>query len=304
MKALWHFLSLDDPNVRWVVIGCMLIGAGASVVGCFLFLRKQSLVGDAVAHSVLPGVAFGFLLAGEKNPLFLLVGAAVAGWISILAMEMIRSRSRLKPDAAIAIVLSSFFALGMMLLSYIQNDPAGQHAGLNNFLFGKAASMLYQDVLVFSAVDLLLILLIILFFPYLKVYAFDPQFAKTAGLPVRFLEILLATLTMLAVATGIQTVGVVLMAALLITPAAAARFWTNNLKVMLIVAVLFGVMAALAGCYISLMAPAMATGPWIVVVLSVLAFGSILLAPAGMVARNRSRRRHREKLLLEGRNSF
>src|SRR5690606_33596687 len=138
------------PNVRWVTLGTVLIGAGAALVGCFTFLKKKSLVGDAVAHAVLPGICLSFILSGTKNPIYLLIGAGITGLISILLMDFISNRSKLKPDSAIAIVLSVFFAVGMMLLSYIQGGTSGNQSGLNHFLFGKAASMVRFDVLVFS----------------------------------------------------------------------------------------------------------------------------------------------------------
>ena len=251
-------------NLIWVIIGCALIGG---VLPCwyFCFSTKQSLVGDAVAHSLLPGVALSFLIFEEKNLWVLFPGALIAGWLSLLSIDAIRNYSKIKSDTAIAIVLSVFFAVGIVLLTHIQQGAYGNQSGLDSFLFGKAASMLPRDIYLFVLVDLILIGAIIVFYPFLKLYSFDPDFASAAGLPAKWLEFLLSTLTVLAVASGIQAVGVVLMAALIITPAAAARFYTKRLSYMLLLALAFGMTSAIGGVLISYTAPSMPTGPWIVV---------------------------------------
>ncbi len=231
MNTLIEFFSFADPNVRTVVLGSMLLGASAAIVGCFTFLRKRALVGDAVAHSILPGVCVAYMLSGQKSPFILLAGAVTAGWLSLLAMDFIVQRTKLKTDTAIGLVLSVFFGLGILLLTHIQHSGSAGQAGLDKFLFGKAASMTRQDVLVFGATATVLLLIVLALFKEFKLVSFDPDYARSVGLPVRSLEFTLATITVLAVAVGIQAVGVVLMAALLITPAAAARFWTCDLTV-------------------------------------------------------------------------
>lgn len=300
MNSLTEFFSFTDPNVTIVVLGSVLLGASAAIVGCFTFLRKRALVGDAVAHSILPGVCIAFMLTGQKNPLILLGGAVVAGWISLVAMDYIVQRTKLKADTAIGLVLSVFFGLGIMLLTSIQHSGSAGQAGLDKYLFGKAASMTRQDVMVFGTTALILLLVVLIFFKEFKLVSFDPDYAQTIGLPVRRLEFLLATITVLAVAVGIQAVGVVLMAALLITPAAAARFWTDDIRVMLLLAAAFGILSAIFGSYVSYVAPSMPTGPWIVVLLSVLAMGSVFLAPRrGILARLQLQRSNSRKMMLE-----
>jgi len=294
------FFTFTDPNVRMVTLGSMLLGASAAIVGCFTFLRKRALVGDAIAHSILPGVCAAFILSGQKNPVVLLVGAMVSGWISLLVMDFIINKTKLKADTAIGLVLSVFFGLGILMLTSIQHSGAANQAGLDQFLFGKAASMTREDVFTFSTVAVILLVVVMIFFKEFKLIAFDADYARTIGLPVRFLEFLLSTITVLAVATGIQAVGVVLMAALLITPAAAARFWTENIKVMVILAALFGLLSGLFGSYVSYTAPSMPTGPWIVMLLSVVALGSVILAPKrGILARVIMRRTNARKMLIE-----
>ena len=287
-------------NLIWVIIGCALIGGGASVVGSFAFLRKQSLVGDAVAHSLLPGVALSFLIFEEKNLWVLFPGALLAGWLSLISIDLITNKSKIKSDTAIAIVLSVFFAVGIVLLTHIQQGEYGNQSGLESFLFGKAASMLPRDIYLFVMVDIILILAIVIYYPYLKLYSFDPDFAKGVGLPAKWLEFLLATLTVLAVASGIQAVGVVLMAALIITPAATARFYTKRLSHMLFLALGFGMVSAVGGVLISYSAPSMPTGPWIVVILSFIAVFTFLMAPRkGIIHRNQMRKQHVAKMNRE-----
>jgi manganese/zinc/iron transport system permease protein len=287
-------------NFAWVMIGCALIGAGASAVGVFSFLRKQALVGDAVAHALLPGVALAFMISGEKSIWILFPGAFVAGWIGLLSIDLISRYSKIKPDTSIAIVLTIFFSIGIVLLTHIQQSDYGNQSGLSDFLFGKAAAMLPSDIALFVLVDSILLILIVITYPYLKLYSFDPDFAKAIGLPVKGIQFILSSLTVLAVASGIQAVGVVLMAALIITPAAAARFFTGRLSHMIILAMLVGLISSLLGVYISSMALSMPTGPWIVMVLSVLAILAFIFAPGkGLLQRTRRRLKHQRKVRTE-----
>ncbi|MEX2379240.1 MAG: iron chelate uptake ABC transporter family permease subunit [Vicingaceae bacterium] len=294
------FLSFSDPNVRYVVIGSIILGATSAIVGSFAFLRKRALVGDAIAHAVLPGVALAFILSGVKDPFILIIGALISGWLSILTIDGIERTTKLKSDAAIGIVLSVFFGVGILLMTHIQHSGNAAQSGLDSFIFGKAASLTPHDIKVFSGIGLLLIILIFLFFKEFKLISFNPDYAKTIGLPVKFLTFLLSTITVLAVAVGIQAVGVVLMAALLITPASGARFWTNKLSSMLVIATLFGAISAFMGSYVSYIAPSMPTGPWVVMMLSILTVGSIWFAPKkGMLARYKLRIENQNKILTE-----
>ncbi|MEM8567712.1 MAG: iron chelate uptake ABC transporter family permease subunit [Bacteroidota bacterium] len=292
MDTFLEFFSFSDPNVRYVVIGSVLLTSSSSVVGCFTFLKKKALVGDAVAHAVLPGVCLSFILTGEKNPLVLIIGAFITGWLSLILIDIISGKSKIKEDTAIGLILSIFFGIGIFILTIIQKSGAAAQTGLDSFLFGKAASLVGQDLIVFGIVALLLFAAVWLLFKEFSLLAFDEGFAQSMGLPVRRIELVLTTLTVLAVVIGIQAVGVVLMAAMLITPAAAARFWTDKIKVMIVLAALFGSISGLLGAYISYIAPSMPTGPWIVVVISSIAFISFFLAPGkGILYRLRNQLR-------------
>ncbi|GAA4297416.1 iron chelate uptake ABC transporter family permease subunit [Nibribacter koreensis] len=300
MNTLWEFLSMQDANVRFVTIGSVLLAASSAVVGCFTVLRKRALVGDAVAHAVLPGVCLAFILTGEKNPVVLLVGSFLTGWLSLVVIDLITSKSRIKEDTAIGLVLSVFFGIGVLLLTSIQHSGNENQSGLDKFLFGSAAALVGQDLYTFGAVAVLLLVSVVLLYKEFKLLSFDIAYARTIGLPVRKLELLLTTLTVLAVVVGIQSVGVVLMSAMLITPAAAARFWTDRLGAMIVIAAVMSAVCGAAGAFVSFTAPAMPTGPWIVMLLSMLAIFSFILAPnKGLLARYLSQRRVRRQMMRE-----
>ncbi len=279
MQSLLDFFSFSDPNVRYVVIGNVLLSASAAMVGVFILLQKKALVGDAVSHAVLPGICAAFLFSGSKNIAFMLVGAFVTGWLALVAIDYITAKSKIKKDAAIGLVLSVFFGAGMVMMTYIQQSGNAAQSGLDHFIFGKAATLIGSDLLVFSVLATVLLIVVGVFFKSFALVAFDRPYAQALGYPVRKLDLLLTSLTVLAVITGITAVGVVLMAAMLITPAAAARFWTDNIRRMVGIAVAFGMFAGLAGAYISYSAPSMPTGPWMVVVSSAIAFFSFFFAP-------------------------
>jgi manganese/zinc/iron transport system permease protein len=279
IDQLVDFFSFSHPNIRTVTLGTVVLSMVSAVVGCFTYLRKRALVGDAVSHAILPGVALAFFIGQGKHPAFLLIGALLAGWIALLTIDGLVNNSKLKTDTAIAFVLSVFFGFGIFLLSIIQQKGTGEQAGLDSFLFGKAAGMTNLEVQTFLGVAALLVLLIVVFFHSFKLVAFNRDFAISLGAPVKLLEFLLATMTVLAITTGIQSVGVVLMAALLITPAAAARPFTNRLLPMLLLSALFGGFGGLIGSFVSYTQPQMPTGPWIVVVISFFAVMALLFAP-------------------------
>lgn len=295
MMAFWQ--QFADTSVLLVSLGVMLIGGGAAMVGTFTFVRKRALLGDAIAHAVLPGVVLAFMVTGDKQPFGLLLGAVLAGLLSLWYMDVITNHSKIKPDAAIGAVLSLFFGLGILLLTAIQGRGDAQQAGLDKFLFGKAASLSRQDVMVFAGTTLLVLTVVMFLFRRYVAVSFDRDFALSAGLPVKLLEFSLSVLTVLTVATGIQAVGVVLMAALLITPSAAARFWTDNMGKLTALSAVFGIVAGLGGTLISYTATGMPTGPWIVVILSMIALVSVMLAPGqGILARGRQNRINSRKI--------
>lgn len=270
---------LTDHTVRIVGAGALLMGITSGVLGVFTLLRRQSLLGDAMSHAALPGLALAFLLTRSKESAPLLLGAALAAWAGALAVIAITSYTRLKSDAALGIVLSVFFGFGLVLLTVIQRLPTAAQAGLDKFLFGQAATLLQRDVVTVGVVAVLALGAVGLGWKEFKLLSFDPAFAGVQGFPVRLLDVLLTSLVVLAIVAGIQTVGVVLMSAMLIAPAAAARQWTDRLSTMVILSALFGALAGIGGVILSSVGDSLPTGPAIVVCASILVYGSLLFAP-------------------------
>jgi manganese/zinc/iron transport system permease protein len=305
MNDLFGILSyLDDPNARFVFTGTFLLGISAGVLGCFAILRRRALVGDAVAHAVLPGVCLAFIVVGDKDPFALLVGSMIFGWISMIVMDAIVRHTKLSTDASIGMVLSVFFGLGVVLLTYIQGTGNVNQSGLDAFLFGNAASLVPRDVMVFGSLSVLVLLVIALSWKELKLVSFDPGYGRAIGYPVKRLEFLIATLMVMTITVGLQAVGVVLMASMLIIPAAAGRYWTESLHIMVLVAGGVGAVSGVSGTVISGLAPAMPTGPWIVVSALFLFLVSFLFAPGrGEVVRQfktfRNRRRVQDENVLK-----
>ena len=295
---------LFDYTIRTVAAGSLLLGVVSGVLGVYALLRRQSLLGDTISHAALPGVVLAFLLTGSKAPMTLLIGAMLTGWLGTIWLMVIVKRTRIKQDSALALVLSVFFGVGMVLLSYTQRLPNAGQAGLNKFLFGQAATMLESDVLTIAVLGATAILITLLLWKEFKLVSFDPDYAAGQGFPVGFLEILLTTLLVVAIVIGLQAVGVVLMSAMVVAPGAAARQWTDRLGVMVVLSAMFGGLAGLSGVFVSGLRPGLSTGPAIVLVISAIAFLSILLAPnrgliAGLIRRARSRRTARSEQVLQ-----
>lgn len=277
MEALTYFFT--DPIAQKVILGVAVIGGISGVVGTFSFLRKKTLIADAISHSVLPGVCIGFMFAGTKDPLSLMIGALVIGWFSVWSIDYISRATKLSEDTAIALVSTLFFAIGSVLLSIISKSQNAEQSGLKNFLFGKAATMTSIDIQVFIIASLVILSLVILFFKPFQLLCFNSEFAKTIGIKTKWIEFLLSSLTVLTVAIGIQSVGVVLMSALLIAPAASARYWTNKLPLMLVIAAFFGVISGILGVVFSTVKDNMPTGPWIVFSLFLFTLITLIFAP-------------------------
>lgn len=273
-------------NLLWVLLGAMLLGIAAGLNGTFAFLQKQSLVGDAAAHAALPGIAIAYLVTQQKDLPILMFGAAITSAVAVYMIQWIVTQSKIKADAAIGLVLSVFFGVGIVLITLVNQSGAGNQSGLNDFIFGKAATMAKSDLIWLSGSALLIILMCLLFFKEWKLMIFDPVFAKGIGLPIERLRILLTALTVLTIVTGIQAVGVILMAAMLIIPAAAARFWSSHLGVILVTSAFFGALSGAIGTMISSLRTGLSTGPIIVLSAAMLFLISYIFAPnRGLLAK-------------------
>ena len=291
---------LQSYTTQMVLLGTALLGLASGIAGTFAVLRKESLIGDGLSHAALPGVVIAFLLTGIKDIEVLIAGAALssitAAWLITITVE----NSKIKFDGALATILSAFFGLGMVLLTYVQSlNDAGQ-AGLSKFIFGQAATILARDVYITSAAALIIIVLTALFWKELKLISFDVEYAKTLQIPVTFTLILYRSLLIMTIIIGIQSVGAILISSLLIAPAVGARQWTNKLGTMCILAGLFGMISAIGGTIWSTSVPKLPTGPAIIVILSILVLLSLIFAPnRGMLWQFRKNRQSKHALLSE-----
>lgn len=272
-------LIFTDYTLRNVALGAMILGVVSGVLGAFAVLRRQALLGDAMSHAALPGVVIAFMLTGTKALLPLMLGAIIAGWLGARFISSVVRRTRLKEDTALGIVLSVFFGFGLLLLTYVQRQGNAQQAGLDKFLFGKAAAIVTQDVIEMGIVGAIVLVLLVLFWKEFKLLAFDPEYTAALGFPVRFLDTLLTTLIVVAIVLGLQTVGVVLMSAMIVAPASAARQWTDKLSTMVVLSAFFGVLGGVGGALISATSRGLSTGPVIVLTMTTIVMVSILFAP-------------------------
>lgn len=264
-------LLLRDYNSRVVVLSTTLLGCAAGMVGSFTLLRKRALMGDALSHATLPGIATAFIVAaslgadGKSLPI-LLFGATIAGLIGVASILLIRSTTRLKEDTALGIVLSVFFGAGISLLTIAQKMESGHAAGLESFIYGKTASMGANDARLIATSALACVIATLFLFKELKLLCFDEGFAHSRGFPVLLLDWVLMSLVVIISIVGLQAVGLVLMIALLVIPAAAARFWTETMWRMTFVSAGLGAAGGMLGAAISALFSKLPSGAMIVLV--------------------------------------
>lgn len=309
-----RFFTFQDPTVRYALAGSILLGITCGLLGSFIVVRRMALVGDALSHAVLPGVALGFLWNMSKDPLAIFLGATVAGLAGAFAVGLIKQTTRLKEDTALGMVLATFFAVGICLMTMIQRLPTGNKSGLDKFLFGQAAAIGPEDLRLMAIIAGFAILAVFVFYKEFLVTSFDEDFARSTGLPVRVIHYGLMLLLAFAVVIALQAVGVVLVSAMLITPAAAAYLLTDRMSRMLLLAAVFGMLAGAAGAFFSFLGPSLPTGPFMVLGATFVFAGAFFFAPRhGVVTRwwrqrSRAQRVQRENTLksayhvLEGRD--
>ncbi len=272
-------LVFTDYTLRTITLGTAILGAICGMLGSFAVLRKQSLLGDAISHAALPGIAISFLITGAKDSNILLLGALVSGLIGAFWIRKITTKTHLKSDTALGLILSLFFGFGMLLLTFIQKQPNANQAGLDKYLFGQAATLVESDVWLMAIVTGICLLVLFLFWKEFKLLLFDENYTKTLGFNTKFIDALITFFIVLAIVLGLQTVGVVLMSAMLLAPAAAARQWTNSLSMMVFLAAIFGAFSGVFGTAISASQNNLSTGPVIVLVAAVFVLISFIFSP-------------------------
>jgi manganese/zinc/iron transport system permease protein len=285
-EQAFRFFTFQDPAVRYALIGSMLLGVTCGLLGSFIVVRKMALVGDALSHAVLPGVALGFLWNMAKDPVAIFTGAVLAGLLGAGMVHLLKQTTRLKEDTALGLVLASFFAVGVCLVTMIQRLPTGNKSGIDKFLFGQAAAIGAGDVRLMAVVTGLAILAILLCYKEFLVTSFDAAFARSAGFPVQAIHYSLMLLLAFAVVIALQAVGVVLVSAMLVTPAAAAYLLTDRMHRMLALAACFGLLAGAVGAFFSFLRPNLPTGPLMVLGATLVFALAFLFGPRhGVLAR-------------------
>lgn len=284
--TLWN---IDyDYTLRVVALGGGLLGVLSGIVGSFAVLRQQALMGDALSHATLPGVAIAFLLFGRELPV-LLIGAGIASALAVQFIRVLTQTTRIKQDTAMAIALVSWFALGLALLTFIQRQGNASQAGLDKFIFGQAAAIVERDVILILGASIVVIGILVVFWKELKLLVFDSEFAHANGFPTRSLELLLSTLIVVTIVLGLQLAGVILMVGMLISPAIASRQWTNRLSHMVLLSAVFGGFSGSLGAIISAVDVNLPTGALIIVVSFGLVALSLLFAPQRGILWQRTR---------------
>ncbi|MGJ8726096.1 MAG: iron chelate uptake ABC transporter family permease subunit [Roseibacillus sp.] len=302
LADLWEILSLQNYNTRIVVLSTTILGIATGLVGSFLLLRKRSLMGDALSHATLPGIAiaFGLMVSwgldGKSLP-GLLFGATVSGVLGVLLMLAIRRTTRLRDDVAMGLVLSVFFGLGIALLSMVSEIPGASAAGLESFIYGQPASIVMSDFILITIVSAAISITTILLFKEFTLLCFDDGFAASQGWPAILLDIALLGLVTAVTVIGLQSVGLILIIAFLITPPTTARFWTNDLKHMAILSGVFGALSGWLGATVSALYANLPAGALIVLVAATLFLASMFFAPArGVLPRALRQKRLRQKV--------
>ena len=291
---------LGSINAVYVLFASLFLGATGGLIGSFAVLKKQGLLGDALAHASLPGIAIAFVIMQSKFLPGLLFGALISALVGAFCISFLVNQTKIKMDTAMACILSVFFGIGIFSLTYIQKLPLSSQSGLDAFLFGQAASLLKADLYLILGIFLIISFIVFIFWKELKLFIFDSEFTKVLGFRRVYLEFLFMTIFVLAIVVSLQAVGVVLTAAVFITPAVSAMFWSNKLFIVTILSMFFGSIGGATGAYISSVYSQMPTGPVIVLFLSLIFFFSFMFAPKkGHIYKTISQIRTTKKIQME-----
>lgn len=281
-----------------VALGTVLLAMSTGIVGTVSILKGQSLIGDVVGHASFPGIVLAFILIAQKNSLYLMSGAILAGVFAFLLIQFVVNNSKLEADTTMAVVLSSMFGFGMVLKSYIQgnkNFANASQAGLANYIFGQAAYMLREDVIIIFTVSIISLLFFIIFFKEIKIHVFDPAYAETIGIKRSYVSVLIMVITMILIAAGLKAVGAILISSMLITPGVIGMQWSRDYKKVLVIAGASGAVSAFIGTVISTLIKGMSTGPSIILIMSFIALFSVVFGTRGVIATSIRRRKLRNR---------
>ncbi|MBH24689.1 MAG: ABC transporter [Myxococcales bacterium] len=284
------FFTLEYGFLAYTIAGSALVGALCGLLGVFMVLRRLSLMGDALGHAALPGIGIAFLLVQTKALGPIVLGATTTALLAALAIGAITRIGRTRPDAALGLVLAGFFGLGVVILSYLQNSASGAQSGLQDFMFGNAAAIQPAEVGLLGGLLALTVALVVALYRPLQLMTFDAVLAKTMGVPVRALHYGMMALVAVAIVSSMQSVGVVLVAAMLIIPASAARLLSDRFERVLLIAPALGAAAGVLGAWLSFLFDGFSSGPSMVLVAALFYTLALLFAPRrGLIAQRRQR---------------
>jgi manganese/zinc/iron transport system permease protein len=294
------FAYFTDPVLRAPMIGSILMSVAAALIGVLVFLKKESLLGEALSHASYPGLVMGVLLSGFLygdvgenvfSALFLMGGALISSILGLKLIHFLETKAQVKQDAALCFVLSFFFGVGILAASRVQFSYSTLYKQVEVYFYGQSATMTDIHVWIFLTLALFVSGAFLLFKKEFELLVFDPEFAKSQGLPIAFLQAILLFLTALSIVIGIRSVGVILMSAMLIAPAASARQFSNSFSSICVLSVVFGILSAGLGTILSNESSiylkahfsdvrlTLPTGPLIVLIASFLCLLSLLFSP-------------------------
>lgn len=259
--------GLINANLIWVMTGTLLLGITAAAIGGLAVLRSRALIGDVLAHAAIPGVMISVILFGTLSPIVLVALALITGLLAYHLIHLITEYTKLRSDTAMAIILATFFAFGMLLLSYIQAQNWPNTAGLDRILFGQAAAITRHELIQLLGLSCLTLIYLVVFFPRLKLLLFNPSYAQSIGINVAREEFIFALVLVLVVVVGMHIVGAILMAGALLIPITIMRIWSLSLGLMITFAAGFSAIAAVLSSLLSLWVEQSPTGPWMIVIL-------------------------------------
>ncbi|SNT08818.1 manganese/zinc/iron transport system permease protein [Micrococcales bacterium KH10] len=294
-----------DHTFRTVFLGTTMIGLVAGALGTFAYLRKQSMIGDVISHAALPGALGGFLIAvtvlgiDGRNMAVLTAGALVTGTLAAWLTQLISRRSVLRVDTAMAVTLTGFFGVGMIAMRVITNGDYPGKGGIQDYLFGNASVLTRADLITIGAVGLTALVVTMTFWRPFAMHAFDQTYAASQGDRTHLIDTVMFGVLAVATVIGVKAVGLVLMVAILITPAAIARQWTSSLRSMTVTAGGVGAVTSGFGAYLSVSLGNVPTGPLVVVCLFVLLVLSVLFAPGRSLLLRAWRRRRLRRALRD-----
>lgn len=279
---------LTSYSFRIIAMGTVLLAIVSAVVGSINVYKGQSLIGDAMGHSTFAGIVLAYMMFQTRNPIVLLIGAMLSAALAYLLIEYSNRNSKIGLDANLAIYLSGFFGIGMVLKSYIQGNPNFENAsqsGLQNYIFGQAAYLLELDVKLIAIATVICLSIVLLLFREFKIYLFDREFAQIAQLPIKLMDYLVLFMTILVIGVGIKAVGAILISSFLIVPCISANQWTNKFSMVMILGAIFSSISVLIGSYISMLYTGLSTGPSIIIVSGIICGLSFLLGKNGIFRR-------------------